>query len=940
MNFAKKLFVAIAAVAMPLVQTVAQGMPPLPNDPQVRIGKLPNGITYYIRHNAEPKDRAYFYIAQKVGSVQEEESQRGLAHFLEHMCFNGTKNFPGNSMIKWLESIGVKFGAELNAYTSTDETVYNIDAVPVTPAHVDSCLLILHDWADGLLLEEKEIDKERGVIHEEWRLRSSASMRIFERNLEKIYPGSRYGKRFPIGLMSVIDNFKYKELRDYYEKWYRPDHQGIIVVGDINVDEVEGKIKKIFADIAAPTTPSQYELYPVPDNNEPIIIVDKDKEQPQGVILMGFKQDVMPTEVRGTMMYYVMDYLKRLSAHALNARLAELAQKPESPFLMTSMDYDNYIMSKTKEALMATIIPKPGQDKAAVQAVFEEVERVRRFGITDTELLRAKDALMSDLEADYNNRDKQKSSYYVPKYVRHFLEGDAIPDQQTKMDTYKMIAQQMPLQQATALMQAYVSRQDTNFVFLGLYPDKEGEAIPTVEDVKSAIAAARAAKLTAYVDNVKNEPLVPTLPKAGKVKKSEAAPFGYTCLTLSNGARIFYKKTDFKDEVKFTSQSFGGLNAVKGDDLLNARQLDDVMNSTGWGNFNATELTKALAGKQASVSIYLGRSAEGLSGQSTPKDLRTLFELIYLHFQKPYVDTDAYNNYVSTLRTSLANADKVPEKAFSDSVVKTLYNNHRFVKPIKVGDVDKLNYDAIRRIYTERFGNVGDFDFFFTGAIDADSLRLFAEQYIASIPAKGKREAFAKHDLTPAKGVAMNRFARKMETPQSNLVQVWNGALPYSMKNAAIVDILSGILDQRYLKTIREEHSFAYSVGTNASLDYVPEEKYSLTIYAPVKPAAIDSTLMLIRAELEAIAKNGVQADEMDKVVQYNVKTYTDNQRNNNYWQNMVKEKVGFNRDLHTGYEATLRSVTSADIQAFVRDVLLKQNNCRTIIMQPADFKE
>lgn len=941
MNFAKKMLACMALLVAPLTQVGAQGVPPLPIDPQVRMGKLPNGITYYIRHNAEPKDRAYFYIAQRVGAVQEEESQRGLAHFLEHMCFNGTKNFPGNSMIKWLESIGVKFGAELNAYTSTDETVYNIDAVPVTDAHVDSCLLILHDWADGLLLEDKEVDKERGVIHEEWRLRSSATQRIFERNLEKLYPGSRYGRRFPIGLMSVIDNFKYQELRNYYEKWYRPDNQGIIVVGDINVDEVEQKIKRIFADIATPTTLSEYEHYPVPDNNEPILIVDKDKEQARAMIMMSFKQDVMPEELRGTMMFYAMNYMQALMTTALDARLAELAQKPDCPFLMAQAGYENYLLSKTKAAYGFTILPKPGQDQKAVEVVFQEIERARRFGITDTELLRAKDDYMSALEADYNNRTKQKSEYYIPQYVRHFLEGHPIADQETKYNTIKMLATQIPLPAISQLFQSYVSRTDTNFVLLALYPEKEGETIPTAESFQAAINAAKAAQLTAYVDNVKNEPLISRLPKAGKVKKSTSADFGYTRLDLSNGARVYYKKTDFNEsEVVLRAESFGGLRAVKPQDILNARQASSVINASGWGNFNSTELTKALAGKQVSLNITIGTNEEGLRGSSTPKDLRTLFELIYLHFQKPYVDTDAFNNFIASTRTSLENIDKVPQSAFSDSLMKVLYNNHPYVKRLKKEEVDQLNHQAMLRIYGERFGNVADFDFYFTGAIDADSVRVLTEQYIASIPAKGKRESFQKHDLKKAEGVVMNRFARKMETPQCNLVQFWGGALPYSMKNEALVDMLGQILSQRYLKTIREEHSFAYSVNASGELSFGNEERYDLTIYAPVKPASIDSTLMLIRVELDNIAKNGVQADEMDKVVQYNLKSYVDGQRSNAYWNSIIANKNKYKKDLFTGYEAALRSVTAADIQAFVRDVVLKQNNCQTIIMQPADFKE
>ena len=407
----KFLFVLLATLVW--LPAGAQSVPELPIDKDVRIGKLPNGLTYYIRHNALPENLASFYIAQKVGSVQEEESQRGLAHFLEHMCFNGTDNFPGDRLIKYCESIGVKFGRNLNAYTSTDETVYNIDDVPVTESNIDSCLLILHDWADGLTLDPKEIDKERGVIHEEWRMRSSASQRIFERNLPKIYPGSRYGLRFPIGLMSVIDNFKPEELRAYYEKWYRPDLQGIIVVGDIDVDLVEAKIKEIFSPIKAQENPAKYETYHVPDNNEPIYIVDKDKEQQMTQILMFFKHDPMPDQLKKTLNYVAVKYLISMSEQMLNARLQELAQKPDCPFALAQAGDGNFIMSKTKDAYSLVVIPKPGQETAAVQVAMQEVERATRFGFTATELVRAREEFLSAEEKTYDNRDKQYHLYRI-----------------------------------------------------------------------------------------------------------------------------------------------------------------------------------------------------------------------------------------------------------------------------------------------------------------------------------------------------------------------------------------------------------------------------------------------------------------------------------------------------------------------------------------------
>lgn len=935
------LFVALLAVP-----TIAQQIPNLPIDKDVRMGKLPNGLTYYIRHNNLPEKRANFYIAQKVGSVQEEESQRGLAHFLEHMCFNGTKNFPDNSLIKFCEKIGVKFGENLNAYTSTDETVYNIDDVPVTEANVDSCLLILHDWADDLTLDPKEIDKERGVIHEEWRMRSSASGRMFERNLATLYPGSRYGHRYPIGLMSVVDNFKPKELRDYYEKWYRPDLQGIVIVGDVDVDKVEAKVKALFSPIVMPANAAKYEHYPVPNNDEPIFVIDKDKEQSIGLIEVMFKHEPLPAEYRNTQAYLSLNLLTSLAESVFNARLNELTQKPNCPFNGAQCGDDNYIISKTMDAFSIYIMPKPGQDAEALQMVMQEVKRAAEFGFTSTEVNRAADDFMSSWESLYNNRDKQKNSYFVNQYVRGFLDGTPISSIEDLYNMYKMMEEQakqakMLTPAISNVFKTYTASTDTNFVCLAMYPEKEGVKVPTIDEFKQALAKAKAAKVEAYVDNVKNDPLIPTLPKKGKIKKEEKADFGYTCWTLQNGARVFFKQTDFNNsEVQFEAMSFGGNSKMPANEQVNEKLLSQVMNSTGLGNFTSTELEKKLAGKQVSCDINVSEIGESLSGSSTPKDLRTLFELIYLHFQTPCNDIDSYNNTLSYLKTSLANAEKQPMKAFSDSITCTLYGHNPLRSTLKLKDLDQANYETMKKLYADRFNAGGDFDFFFTGAFNVDSLRAFTEQYIAPLKAVKKRESYTDRHIDFAKGTIDNNFLRQMETPQAILVQVWTGEHDYSMKDAAIVNALGEILTQRYLKSIREDAGIAYSVGASGDLSYGLRDQYILQIQCPVKPAKLDSALLLMKQGIDDIAAKGVTAEELDKVITFNLKDFADSQKKNGYWMNLIEMKTRWNKDERTGYENVLKSLTSKDIQDFVNNVLLKQHNRITVSMRPTDFTE
>ena len=465
----KRIKTMISAFVLLLASATAsaQQMPPIPVDEDVRMGRLDNGLTYYIRHNAWPEQRAEFYIAQRVGSIQENDEQRGLAHFLEHMCFNGTEHFPGNDIVKWCETVGVKFGRDLNAYTSIDKTVYNISNVPTTrEGIIDSCLLILHDWADGLLLEPAEIDKERGVIHEEWRLRTSAQMRMLERDLPRLYPDSKYGHRMPIGLMEIVDNFKPEVLRAYYEKWYRPDNQAIIVVGDVDVDKVEQKIKDLFSPIKMPENPAPVVAEAVPDNNEAIIVVDKDKEMQYSIVEVMFKGDPIPDEIKGTMQYLLIDYLKNACIGMLNDRMAELAQKADCPYLQGNVGYGEYLLSKTKDAFEVSVLPKEGQTEAAVKAALIEARRAAEFGFTATEYQRYKSNFTSQLDKQYSNKDKRYNSQFVNEYVQNFLDNEPFPSIDMYYETMKQIVPMLPLEAVNELMKEFYAKNDSNMVVL------------------------------------------------------------------------------------------------------------------------------------------------------------------------------------------------------------------------------------------------------------------------------------------------------------------------------------------------------------------------------------------------------------------------------------------------------------------------------------------
>ena len=936
----KRMFVAAWALVCSSVMVAQEmQMPPIPVDPAVRIGKLDNGLTYYIRHNNWPEQRAEFYIAQRVGSIQEDDTQRGLAHFLEHMAFNGSKHFKGNEMLRWCESVGVKFGTDLNAYTSIDQTVYNISNVPTTrESIVDSCLLILYDWADGLLLEQEEIEKERGVIHEEWRLRTSAQMRMLERDLPKLYPNSKYGHRMPIGLMEIIDNFERPFLQAYYEKWYRPDNQAIIVVGDVDVDKVEQKIKDLFSPIQLPANRALVTTEPVPDNNEAIIVIDKDKEQRYNIVSLMMKHETFPDSLKSSMTYMVADYIKDAAVSMLNDRLREYAEKPESPFLQASAGDGTYLLSRSVDAFELDVLPKDGQVDAALTAVLTEARRAAEFGFTPTEYKRFKANYESNLDKQYSNKDKRFNSQFVGQYVQHFLNSEPIPSIDFTHENMKQLVPVLPLEVVNMVMKELVSKSDTNLVVLNFNNEKEGAVYPTEEGVKKAIAAARTAQIEAYVDNVKDEPLMTTLPKKGSIKKEvKNDRFGYTELTLSNGAIVVLKKTDLKkDQVLLRGYGYGGSGLYGNEDLPNLKMFNDVIGASGLGNFSHTELDKALAGKIASASMSLDAYREYINGSSTPKDVETMLQLVYLMFTNINKDQMSYDNLMQTTEVTLKNRLLQPENVFSDSLTLTLGNHHPRVKPFDLDDLKKVNYDRILQIAKERMANAAAFTFDIVGNYDEETIRPLIEQYLASLPSQKKVEKSKKID-TDFKGEVINSFKHKAETPKSIAVMLWyTKDVAFTSENSIKASIVGQILSMEYLKKIREDASAAYTVGASGNLstdDF--ENNATIYVYCPMKPEKADVALQIMRDEVQALTK-GCDPDKLAKVKEYMIKSHADQLKQNNYWMTTIDmwryKGVDFDKD----YEALVNAQTPESIAAFAKD-LLKSGHRAEVVMMPAE---
>ena len=933
----KHLFHSLLAVAFVLCvgfqQAVAQQMqfPPLPVDKNVRIGQLDNGLTYYIRHNKLPENRAEFYIAQKVGSILEEPQQRGLAHFLEHMAFNGTKNFPGDDkglgVIPWCETVGIKFGTNLNAYTSIDETVYNISNAPIDRTGVlDSCLLILHDWSNYILLKDDEIDKERGVIREEWRSRNSGMLRVYTDLLPTIYQGDKYADCMPIGSIDVINNFPYKDIRDYYHKWYRPDLQGIVIVGDIDVDTVEAKLKAVFADVQKPVNPAERTYYPVTDNKEPIVAIGTDKEVDDPSIEIYFKQDATPDSEKNNVGYLASQYMTSMISSMLNARLSELVQSANPPFTRASSYYSDFFVAKTKEAFALSASSKADGIETALKTLLQETERARRFGFTESEYARARANYLQSLESAYNEREKTKHGSYVREYVQNFLNGEPIPGIEAEYAMMNQLAPNIPLQAMNMIMQQLVP--DSNQVVIIAGPAKESLKYPTKEEVINLLKGMKDLDLQAYVDKVSDEPLMKEAPKGGKIiSEKEGDINGSTKLVLSNGVTVYVKKTDFKaDEIRMKGTSLGGKSIFPDKDALNFAVMDNVIAVGGLGNFSQVDLTKVLAGKKVSVNAGLGATTENVFGTCSPKDFETMMQLTYLTFTAPRKDAEAFESFKNRMKAQLESAQANPLSSINDSLQKAMYNNHPRVVMMKPEMVDQIDYDRILEMYNDRFKDASDFTFYFVGNIDLETAKPLIAEYLGALPAINRKETFKDTKMSIRKGVYKNEYAKEQQTPTATIVFLYSGKAPYTLKNDILLSFATQVLDMVYTEEVREKEGGTYGVNCFGDLQKYPKEQLLLQIVFQTDPAKKDKLAGIVVDELKKLAAEGPSDVHLQKVKEYMLKKYADNQKENGYWMNNLNDYFYYGMDMTEGYTDIVNSITAKDIQKFVSD-LLKQGN-------------
>lgn len=932
-KFIKPLLAGI--ILLGAIPTFAQQMPPAPTDKEVRVGKLENGLTYYIRHNEFPKGQANFHIAQKVGAVQEDDNQNGLAHFLEHMCFNGTEHFPDKTLLTWLESIGVKFGINLNAHTSQDQTIYDIMNVPVARTSVvDSCLLILHDWADGLTLDPEEVNKERGVIHEEWRSGSNAFMRILEKHGSELYSNSKYSKHLIIGTMDIIDNFPPQILRDYYEKWYRPDLQGIVVVGDIDVDRTEQKIKELFSPIRMPDNPAKFEYYPIPDNDQPILVAQKDKEMPASLVMVMIKYDLLPREVRNTDASLITDYMNHVFNTMMSQRLSEIALKPDAPFGGCAFFLgEGFFWASTKGALnMQTYVNDKGY-KVALKAALTELKRIKTHGFTATEYERARAEYLSQLEKAYNNRSKEKNSKYAQEYINSFITNKPIAGIEYEYNKMKQLTPMLPVEAVNQYAQQLITGK--NLVVLATGPDKEEILLPTKEEMQTAIDEVEAAPIEAYQDNAVIEPLMSELPAPGKiVSETENKAMGYTELTLSNGAKVLLKPTTYKDnEIVMKAVSEGGASLYPAADYPNISLISQLWPANGVSKFSVTDLQKVLSGKQANVQVFVNDYEEGMKGNTTPQDLETLMQLLYLNFAQPRYDKAGFEAIRQLAMAQLKNLSQDPNYVFQDSVTHIFYANHPKAMIMGMPMLEKMDYDRMSQIYKERFANAADFTFIFSGNFDMDLMRKYVEQYIASLPANGKKEQPVDDGKQLTKGNTSREFTRKTENDQAMLAMLWHGTMPYTLENQIKISIAGQLMANELLNRVREDEGAAYSPYSHGKLNKTYEEYFTIQTSFGLNPDKRATSEKLTIASLEDLAKNIPEA-ELNKMKEFMLKQADENFHDNNYWVRTMEDFAMNGLDMATDFKETLRKITPEDMRDFIAG-LLKQGNRIEVFMMP-----
>lgn len=917
-----RIFTFGALLLMTFFGGNAQTGKEVPFDASVRKGILPNGMHYYIKHNEEPKERASFYFAQNVGSVLEKDTQRGLAHFLEHMAFNGTEHYPEKSMLAYLEKNGVKFGSEINAFTAFDKTVYNISKVPVTNQKlIDSTLLVLHDWSGSLSLTEKEIDAERGVINEEWRTRNTPGFRVAEKIwTEGVMEGSVYAKRMPIGLMSVVNNFEYDELRDYYKRWYRPDQQAVVVVGDIDVDKMEERIISTFSSIPLKKNLPERKEFDVTLNGGTRFIKSLDKE----VGTVGVQFYIRNKAKKREGFEYLDNSLKEsLVSYILNNRYKEMVVKPDCPALSAGYSYSNFI--RPLDILSLNIQPKTGMELKSFEFALTELLRFVTHGATESELQRAKISIKNNQLSYLKNKDKISSDSYANSIYAHFFSKNPMPDVTWNVDYIVNRLETISNEDLLKHIRANYKKEDIVVAVTG----PEDKDYPGEDAFMETYNKVHQSDLKPFEDTTSDEPLIAAqLTARPVIKKEKLQGVDANMYTLSNGAKVvIYPTTYDKDVIYIRGYSPGGTSLLETSMLPSADAVTYVASQSGLGNFDKIALGKKLAGTNTSLSMGLSELSESVSGRSTKSDIEVLFKKLYLSFEAPRFEQEAYDLAIKRFEKGLEQKKKNKKSTLQDSISLAMSDHHKRTLLFNESLLKQIDFQKLQNIYKDRFKGADDFTFVLVGDIDEDQVLKLAQKYIGNIKPSGAKESYIDHKYVPADGKSVVRVKEEMETPQTTVRVIFNGEMPYSLKNGLVVSMLGQLLEKSCHEVIREEEGGSYGVGASGSLTDIPDERYTVSVGFDCNPDKTEQLLGVVYHEVNKLSEE-INANDFNEVKMAMIKSRKEAVNNNSYWMSVITSNVFYGREIYTlnDYIALVNTITENDIKKAARTIAEKSD--------------
>lgn len=934
----KSIF-ALLLMTMSGLSAYSQNKPAvlLPKDAAVRVGKLPNGLTYYIRHNNYPKGYADFQIFHAVGAIQEEDNQDGLAHFLEHQAFKGLTHFPGKSMTSYMEKIGVKFGDNLNAATTTDYTRYMINQVPISrQGIIDTCLLVLSDWSASISANPEDVNSERGVIKEEWRSRGGIDHRINQALAPYLFKDSKYARRSVIGDMKIIETFKQQELIDFYHKWYRPDLQAIAIVGDFDIDAMEAKVKALFAKLPKAVNPAAKIPYPLPDNKELIYGTYSDKEASSSSISILFKHPQSKWEDRQKADVYTLGYKYAVVTAMMNNRWEELSHKKDFALKGLQYGFGSFVSDRDVFSISADIKPGVSNIMPAFDMMLLETERFKRYGFTQAELTQVKANFKRRLERSYLEKDKKTNGSFVESYMNNFLENAPMLSSEDSFKLFSKVLDEMTLEQVNAMLRSLFTKD--NIIVTAVTSTDDASGIPPRDLVIKKLAGMSALTVEKYNEKTiaKLEPKV--APKAGKVVSEEKVPFGATLWTLSNGAKVYLLPTAHKkDEVLMTAYSSGGHSVMNDKDYFSARLMTTALMTSGVGDLSSADLSKALSGKIVYVTPFLSELSETIDCSTTPSDYETMLKLVYMYFTEPRFDEEAFKMDMQKTKENLISRKKNPFSALQDSVTY-IRGNHHFRSSnliLDPNDIDKVDFNRIKEIYKQAFGNPGDFVFVLTGAIDLVKAKPLIEKYIGGLNGTHRKDQWRDVGKRNPKGPVTIDFKQKMETPKATTFIEYTSEAPYSFRRSIGMQLLQGIMDIRFNKLLRDERSGIYSTMTEASIVEHPVSKLQLIVSFETDPKLMDELTKVVHQELQRLSVEGIDAIDLAKSREYMNKGRIQRLTNNSYWQYILftyATKNGIDNDKDT--EKILNEISTAELKALIAEVI-KPNNVVTVTMRP-----